>query len=132
MSTEVFVPFGLDAHGAVLVTSDPEVQAMQHVRSLAATEPGERVMLPRYGIPLKDYLFAPGLSAVTARITNEVTLAMAAWEPGITVLRVIPKPGENNGVASIDVDFTRGVTPNPSLSSQATVLVGGTVVEGTA
>jgi phage baseplate assembly protein W len=133
VSQEIIVPFGLDTYGRVAVTGDPVIQAMQHVKALVATEPGERVMLPRYGVALKERVFAPGLSADAARINNDVTMAMAAWEPGLTVISITPRADDNNGVAMVDVDFTRGAANSPGSvpALTATILVGGTVVEGT-
>jgi Bacteriophage baseplate protein W len=128
MSIEILVPFALDQNGKVATTADPDLQAMQHVESLVATYPGERVMLPAYGIPLRDYMFAPGVSAVTARINNDVNSAMGAWEPSLTVRSITPTADELEGVSDIKVDFTRGAA-NTSPVSTATVLVGGTVID---
>ena len=40
MSTELLTPFGLDVGGQIAVTTDPNVQAQQHVNSLISTTPG--------------------------------------------------------------------------------------------
>lgn len=127
--SEISLPFGLDRNGSIAATSNIDVQAMQHVKSLVCTSPGERVMLPGYGIPLKTYEWQPGLSAVTDQISNDVTRQMAAWEPNINVRDVLPMPDENNGIASLEVDFNSLVTSPASTPPihTATVHVGGLV-----
>lgn len=122
------MPFGLDSNGHLAVTQDPAVQAMQHVKSIVATQPGTRVMLPSYGIPVRSLLFRPDPQLVTMKINRDVTQQMAFWEPAITVLNVTASPDSDFGVASLEVDFTA----NPLETGQAltaTVLVGGSVID---
>ena len=125
MSTEVIVPFGLDTNGMILTTQDPAVQAMQHVRSIVATRPGERVMLPTYGV--KEYTFGPDPSVVSTQIKQEVTRQIATWEPALQV-DSIRSSSSDNGVAQIAVDFTTDPTQTANIQT-ATIMVGGTVVQ---
>lgn len=132
MSTELVAPFQLTPSGGVAVTTDPRVQAQQHVTSLVSTNPGERVMLPGYGVPLAGLVFASNNPAVVSTIQNDVVQALAQWEPSISVNSVSPASGTDptQGTAMVNVDFTAGATPGaPGAGVQtATILVGGTVV----
>lgn len=132
MSTEILTPFQLTPSGAIAVTTDPGVQAQQHVTSLVSTTPGERVMLPGYGVPLAALVFSPNDPVVVATIEQDVTAALAEWEPSIIVNSVSPAAGADptQGVAMVNVDFQVGATPGaPGASVQtATILVGGTVI----
>lgn len=127
MSLELLVPFGLDSNGRPAVTQDPAVQAFQHVKSIIATQPGTRVMLPAYGIPVRSLLFRPDPKLVTMKITRDVEQQMAAWEPSITVLNVTASPDSEFGVAELEVDFTASPLETGQVQT-ATVLVGGTVI----
>lgn len=128
---EVLVPFQLDVHGRVAQTAQPNIQQMQHVQALVSTYPGERVMRPNYGIPLRDYVFAPGPDFVTQEITQDVVQQMATWEPTIQVNGIVPDvDDETRGVVSLDVQFSSG--PNTSSTTNtATVFIGGSVSETT-
>lgn len=128
MSIELLVPFSLDSNGHLAVTQDPNVQAFQHVKSIVATQPGTRVMLPAYGIPVRSMLFAPNPQLITMKITRDVEQQMATWEPSINVLNVTASPNSDFGVATVDVDFSSSPLET-GLVQTATVLVGGSVVD---
>jgi phage baseplate assembly protein W len=130
MSIEIAVPFMLNFGGSVGITTDPDTQVMQHVRSLVETTPGERVMMPDYGIPMEGFVFESESGPDSIDVTNQVQTQMAKWEPTVNVVGVVPVGDEMNGVVSVEVNYTRG--PNAPLASPvvstATVLVGGEVV----
>ena len=126
MSTEIVVPFGLDVNGLVLTTQDPAVQAMQHVRSVIATRPGERVMLPKYGV--NEYTFGPDPTKVSTQINQEVTRQLATWEPTIQIDSIKPSETDSTGMAQVAVDFTTDPTQTANVQT-ATMMVGGTIIQ---
>lgn len=132
MSQELLQPFQLTASGSVAVTADPQAQARQHVTALVSTSPGERVMLPGYGVPLESLVFASDDPVVVTMIQRDVAAALAQWEPGIQVTSITPAPGTDptQGVAMVNVGFQAGAQPGaPGAGTQtATVLVGGTII----
>ena len=130
VSVEISVPFMLTSGGSIGTTTDPDTQVTQHVRSLVETTPGERVMMPDYGVSMQGFVFEPGVTPASLDITNQVQAQMAKWEPTVNVVGVVPVGDEMNGVVSVEVNYTRG--PNAPLASPvvstATVLGGGQVV----
>ena len=132
MSFELLAPFQLNSSGSVATTSDPAVQAQQHVTSLVSTTPGERPMLPSYGVSLQALVFAPNDPAVVTVIQQDVVSAINTWEPSLTVKSVSPVPGSDptQGQAAVNVDYVvAGQQGAPGSSVQtATVLVGGQIV----
>jgi hypothetical protein len=70
------------------------------------TEPGERVMRPTFGCGLRRYLMKPNSSAVRALIQRDVSLALAAWEPRVSVSSVTVSPGEDPSLVLIHVAYT--------------------------
>jgi phage baseplate assembly protein W len=128
VSTELQVPFSLDSNGNLAVTTDPNVQAAQHVKSIVATNPGERVMMPDYGIPVRGYLFSSAYQLVELKIQQNVKTQMARWEPRITVLGVTSPNADQYGVAQVDVSYTSNPLETGGTQT-ATVLIGGDVVE---
>jgi phage baseplate assembly protein W len=135
MPTEIAVPFRLASDGTIAVETNPDRQIAQHVKALVGTQPGERVMLPEYGVPVADLLFEPGSPFIAKEISRAVTAAFNAFEPGVVLRQAIPIPDESQlSLARIEVDYTRreaGSSPS-SLSLQSNtgvVRVGGTVSE---
>jgi phage baseplate assembly protein W len=132
VSTEILAPFQLTPSGSVAVTSDPARQARQHVTALVSTQPGERVMLPGYGVSLSALVFAPNDPSVLSVVQQDVTRALGTWEPSLTVTNVSPVPGNDpaQGQAMVNVDYVQAGQPGqPGTAVQtATVLAGGTVI----
>jgi len=52
---------------------------------LLLTNPGDRVMLPTYGTPLRALLFQPNTSVLTETIKQAISNAISQWEPRIVV-----------------------------------------------
>ncbi len=52
---------------------------------LLMTNPGDRVMLPLFGTPLRKYIFEQNIDSVRDAIRNDIANAIATWEPRITV-----------------------------------------------
>lgn len=52
---------------------------------LLLTNPGERVMLPDFGTPLRDLMFEPNDVALRQRAKDMIALSIRKWEPRITV-----------------------------------------------
>lgn len=53
--------------------------------SLLMTEPGERVMLPEYGTPLRQLLFDPNDTTIAFKAKQVIKDSISRWEPRITV-----------------------------------------------
>lgn len=52
---------------------------------LILTNPGERVMLPQFGTPLRKYIYEPNVEVVKNSIKKEISNAIQKWEPRITI-----------------------------------------------
>lgn len=77
----------------------------QAIQIILLTAQGERVMLPEFGAGLRDFVFEPNSPAVRARMSETVRKALVDWEPRIDLERVEVKPGEDNSVVLIHVDY---------------------------
>lgn len=58
------------------------------ILSLLLTNPGERVMLPSYGTPLKRLLFEPNDPFVRAEASKMIQASIKAYEPRIRVSQI--------------------------------------------
>ena len=55
---------------------------------LLLTEPGERVMLPEFGTPLRQYFFEPNDSSLSSKVKKTISDSITMWEPRIAVQNI--------------------------------------------
>jgi phage baseplate assembly protein W len=69
-----------------MVALEQDVQ--QAIRIILGTQPGERVMRPEFGTPLRELVFEP-INVTTCEIVrSRVERSLQRWEPRIDVLLV--------------------------------------------
>ena len=135
MPVEISIPFRIADDGGVAFEDNPDKQIAQHVRALVGTEPGERVMLPTYGVPLKGHLFDPDDEIAEQEIAQAVIDGLGSFEPGVVVRSIAPVPTvDGDGIAQVEVQFVRSEAPGSDASlarsiNTAEIRVGGEVRE---
>lgn len=79
-------------------------QIKANLLQLLLTNPGERVMLPTFGTPLRDLLFEPNDVILEARAKQMITDAILAWEPRVVItnISVNSKIDRNNSLHPLD------------------------------
>ena len=55
---------------------------------LLLTNPGERVMLPDFGTPLRNLIFEPNDQTLVAQAKQMIIQSISTWEPRITVQQI--------------------------------------------
>lgn len=81
-------PFGISReHGRVETSSDSE-NIRQSVKVILLTEPGERMMHPKFGTKLHQFLFENMDSQTREMICREVHNSLQMWEKRIQDIRV--------------------------------------------
>lgn len=78
--------FNRDTVSVALVSDEEDIK--QSLNILLSTSLGERVMQPRYGCNLNDYLFEPLSSSVIGFIKDRVENAILIYEPRIIANKV--------------------------------------------
>lgn len=132
MSTEILQPFQLGSNGEIATTTDPNVQTDQHLLALVSVQPGERVMLPTYGVASYHALFSMNSDSNRLQFINSVNVALSTWEPNVkATVNFVNQASDLTGEMDIAIDWTAGneFTSIAQGITTATVLVGGTVVE---
>jgi len=61
---------------------------------LLLTNPGERVMLPAFGTPLRELIFEPNDPALALEAERMVGEAISTWEPRIELKNIVATTGE--------------------------------------
>ncbi|MCM1539757.1 MAG: GPW/gp25 family protein [Blautia sp.] len=74
-------------HGRVETSSDSE-NIRQSVEIILLTEPGERMMHPKFGTKLRQFLFENMDSQTREMISREVRNSLQMWEKRIRDIRV--------------------------------------------
>ncbi len=98
-------PFQFDPASGGTAFSEFEDNIRQSITLILATKPGERQMLPEFGCPIHDLLFAPATRATSVLIAHHVERALARWEPRIEVTKV-DAWADNTGTVRVQVNYT--------------------------
>ena len=72
----------------LLAQSRDVVQIKADILQLLLTNPGERVMLPTYGTPLRRLVFEPNDLTLRLRAKQMIEDAIAAWEPRVVIQNI--------------------------------------------
>jgi Bacteriophage baseplate protein W len=97
-------PVAPSREGALGYTAGPDKVA-QSIWIVLDTEPGERVMRPAFGCGLRRYLMAPNTTATRALIKHDVEIALADFEPRISVTDLQVAPGDDPALVLIRIAY---------------------------
>lgn len=75
----------MKTHRGVLAQKTGIDQIKADLLQLLLTNPGERVMLPTYGTPLRTLIFEPSDTILEVRAQQMIADAILTWEPRIVV-----------------------------------------------
>ena len=79
-------PYPISRHPLGMLRSQKGVnQVKSDLLVLLLTEPGERVMLPEFGTPLKQFFFEQNDSVIVERVREVIANSIRSWEPRIAV-----------------------------------------------
>lgn len=108
-----------------LRVSPDEFAIRNSLINLFNTRPGQRILLPKYGVNLDGYLFEP-ITKMSAEVLGDTLLqAIQTWEPRVTVkkIKVIAEPDNHQYSLVIIVEI-------PSLRYKSATLFGTISNEG--
>lgn len=101
-------PFTNTSRGYFSKMADEQV-IRSNLRQLIMTEPGERVMLPDYGCPLKSLLFMPLDDDVITEMRERILFSVNTYLPTVVVLDLIVVPLDefaSNGMPTIKITLS--------------------------
>jgi len=93
-----------DTQGNLEYAAGPD-KVTQSIWIILDTDPGERIMRPTFGCGLRRYLMAPNTSATRALIKHDVDIALANFEPRITVTDLQVVPGDDPALVLIRIAY---------------------------
>jgi len=118
-------------HRGVMAQKTGVNQVKADLLQLLLTTPGERVMLPNYGTPLRQLIFEPNDTLLVAAAKKMISDAVSTWEPrivvsDITVTNSFPASQLGAGDPGTEIDHILGIQINfydPQDISQINALV---------
>lgn len=105
---QLSLPFALDVDGSLREHVDPDKQVGDRLRSLVETEPGQRVMLPTYGMALSGMVFEPDDEIVQNEVDRELRDQASMWEPEVEIQAVsLPVASDEEGGVGLQIQWER-------------------------
>ena len=88
-------PYPITKHPRGFLHSQKGIdQVRSDMLILLLTNPGERVMLPTYGTPLRDLMFEPNDATIKEQARDMIIASITEWEPRIAVtdIEILTEP----------------------------------------
>lgn len=127
--TNFSMPFALTATGQVSTTNDPNQVGEDRMESLVGTYPGERVMLPDYGVNIPIQLFASNILTQQPVIALQIQQEVSKWEPTLVLNDVtVQSISQEPGIDRINIEYSLSNNNQLTPSKTAVILIGGTII----
>lgn len=121
---EISLPFRLDNQGRVAATSDPEAIGRSHLTTFLLTDPGERVMRPEWGTPIRSTVFEP-LDELTASLLLErIRDRVKKNVPGVVIQRISSPIDSDSATLQVTVEFALAVGAGEGAVRSTTITMG--------
>ena len=113
MGTGIKFPFGIDPATNRIAMVSAEDDIKEAIRIILRTNLGERVMMPEFGTPAKDFVFTDSRAERIAALEDTVLEALEQWEPRIMDIEVsIPNSAGNREMLEVNIQYTVRTTNN--------------------
>jgi phage baseplate assembly protein W len=99
-------PPTFDKYSTTVQMSENEEDIQESIGILLSTEPGERVMLPDYGADMKQLLFEPLDTRLSAYMESRIKDSITLHEPRVKLEKVTLTPIQEEGKINIAVEYT--------------------------
>ena len=96
--------FNKDEQSVKMLSDEEDINSSLQI--LFSTSVGERIMLPKYGANLKDYLFDPVDTSMKAYIKDLIKTAILYFEPRIELNDITLTAMNDEGMIEIILDYT--------------------------
>ncbi len=109
--------------GFYVLTKTLKENIQQNFKNLLLTAPGERVMIPDFGVGLRHYLFEQNSFNLHDRISERIDQQIEEFMPFVTIEEVsFAEEEETNNILSIPVIYS---VPSYNISEMITVSKNG-------
>jgi uncharacterized protein len=123
------MPFALTSTGQVSTTDDPNQIGEDRMESLVGTYPGERVMIPDYGVNIPAQLFASDITTEQPVLSLQIQQQVVKWEPTLVLNNVsVQSISQEPGIDRINVEYSLSNNSQLTTPKTAVILLGGTII----
>lgn len=126
LDKEITFPLALDAQGRIATVSDPSERARQHLTSYLMTTPGERLMRPAFGTPLRGYTFENLDPLQYAILARGIADKVGADVGDVVLGPVVLSDDSEQAVLRVAVEFALAVGAGLGVAQSTTLTLGGT------
>ena len=96
--------FDIDAGGVQMTQNEADIE--RSLQILLSTAVGERVMLPKYGCDMEDYLFASMNTTTKSLVKDRIKTAILYYEPRIDAKLIdIDDRDQNEGRLVVAIEY---------------------------
>ena len=115
----VALPLRLDeADGPYYIHKDMEDLATQHLKMIILTAPGERVMDPKFGVGMRNYLFEQITTSLSETIKTKIKAQVFVYAPFIKILEINVSANPDIGSLFLKIKYA---VPNARIVSDLTI-----------
>ena len=104
------LPLNIDQiDGGYGLIKDLQTLAQQNLKMLLLTEPGERIMIPQYGVGLKKHLFENKNISLEGSIKSSITVQARKYLPYINIKDIevnTSQDGSSNSEQAYEIKIT--------------------------
>lgn len=119
------LPFRVDSLGRSATTTDPVTIGRQQITTFLLTQPGERVMRPNFGAPIRDSLFESLDSVTEQLLLTRVQAKVQDWVPTVVLRSLVSETDSDQGAIRFTVEFALAVGAGEGAVSSTTISLGG-------
>jgi hypothetical protein len=106
-SLAVALPLELDSMTGFDMIASFKRLIKQNLKMLILTNPGERVMVPEYGVGMNGYLFQNFTSSTYAQIDSKIREQVAAYMPVVTINNIsFDVEGQDTNKLGISLEYS--------------------------
>ena len=103
------LPIAIDSDDGIMLIKTYRDLAIQNLKNVLLTSPGERIMLPEFGVGIYNFLFEMNTIFTRADIEAEISMQVGRYLPSIQLLQIgfNPEPSleEDHNVLSIFIRY---------------------------
>lgn len=80
------IPVGVNRSEGFMLTRTLAENTKQNLKNLILTSPGERVMIPEFGVGIRNFLFENADSSLTNRVESKIVSQIELYMPAINII----------------------------------------------
>tara|TARA_R100001129_G_scaffold181995_1_gene161978 strand:+ start:449 stop:847 length:399 start_codon:yes stop_codon:yes gene_type:complete len=96
------LPLNIDEINGYALNQNFKEVARQNLKMVILTSPGERIMIPEFGVGIRNYLFENANSSTFNAIRQRIDNQVASYLPYITIRNIQFSSERNDGTSGVE------------------------------